>query len=488
MSTYNNKYDILGSTIKPNPASVKYWADLASNPNGGDLKYFNGKDWVYVNNTATSDIKDLRSDLTSEISRATGRENEIEAKIDALIGDAPEIMDSLPELIDVINTHAELIEGKVDRQPGKDLSTNDYTTAEKNKLAGIAANANNYTLPTASDSTLGGIKTGFVSTDTKKAVKVQDGKAYVEIDSTNIEINDIPNAESFYSYGVSWQTGSLNATFTYACRKNKGIHKAAQDIKKVLRKDVVNTQYCLKLDIKKFYPSIDHEILKSIVRRKIKDTRVLKLLDEIIDSAPGVPIGNYLSQYFANLYLAYFDHWIKECKKIKYYFRYADDIVIFSKDKRGLDFVGYKFYHTHTLLRKNIKYNMCKCLSRLYNKTYSKSYARRKVCSYFGWLKFCNSINFCKKLVLRVCKKYNLTTPEIFVPKKDIISNVLNRKLKFIGYKIYNKYFKLYVITNKLISVTSKSKLLLSLLIRDIINTYIIIIFHKRYNAYEILL
>lgn len=137
MNTYNNKYDILGSTIKPNPASVKYWADLASNPNGGDLKYFNGKDWVYVNNTATSDIKDLRSDLTSEISRATGRENEIEAKIDALIGDAPEIMDSLPELIDVINTRAELIEGKVDRQTGKGLSTNDYTTEEKNKLAGL---------------------------------------------------------------------------------------------------------------------------------------------------------------------------------------------------------------------------------------------------------------------------------------------------------------------------------------------------------------
>lgn len=134
---YNNKYDILGSTIKPNPASVKYWADLASNPNGGDLKYFNGKDWVYVNNTATSDIKDLRSDLTSEISRATGRENEIEAKIDALIGDAPELMDSLPELIDVINTHTELIEGKVDRQTGKGLSTNDYTTEEKNKLASL---------------------------------------------------------------------------------------------------------------------------------------------------------------------------------------------------------------------------------------------------------------------------------------------------------------------------------------------------------------
>lgn len=134
---YNNKYDILGSTIAPNPASVKYWADLASNPNGGDLKYFDGKEWKYVNNQATSDIKDLRSDLTSEVNGATSRENEIEAKIDALIGDAPEIMDSLPELIDVINNHAEIIEGKVDRQTGKGLSTNDYTTEEKNKLAGL---------------------------------------------------------------------------------------------------------------------------------------------------------------------------------------------------------------------------------------------------------------------------------------------------------------------------------------------------------------
>lgn len=134
---YNNKYDILGSTIAPNPASVKYWADLASNPNGGDLKYFDGKEWKYVNNQATSDIKDLRSDLTSEVNRATSRENEIEAKIDALIGDAPEIMDSLPELIDVINNYAEIIEGKVDRQTGKGLSTNDYTTEEKNKLAGL---------------------------------------------------------------------------------------------------------------------------------------------------------------------------------------------------------------------------------------------------------------------------------------------------------------------------------------------------------------
>ena len=56
-------------------------------------------------------------------------------------------------------------------------------------------------------------------------------------------------------------------------------------------------------------------------------------MDEIIDSADGVTIGNYLSQYFANLYLAYFDHWIKEVLRVKYYYRYADDIVLLSDDK-----------------------------------------------------------------------------------------------------------------------------------------------------------
>lgn len=139
------------------------------------------------------------------------------------------------------------------------------------------------------------------------------------------------------------------------------------------------------MDIRKFYPSINHEILKSIVKKKIKDKSLLKLLFEIIDSADGVPIGNYLSQFFANLYMAYFDHWVKEELKVKYYYRYADDIVLLSDDKnqlrswvlaikvyltnvlelklkdnyqiypvesRGIDFVGYVCYHDHTLLRK----------------------------------------------------------------------------------------------------------------------------------------
>ena len=91
---------------------------------------------------------------------------------------------------------------------------------------------------------------------------------------------------------------------TYSCIKNRGIHKCAKDVRKALKQDPMGTRYCLKIDIKKFYPSIDHELLKVVVRRKIKDGRLLALLDEIIDSVPsGVPIGNYLSQYFSWLTL-----------------------------------------------------------------------------------------------------------------------------------------------------------------------------------------
>lgn len=96
MSTlYNNKYDILASTIQPNPTSVKYWADLSSNANGGDLKYFNGTKWVLVNNKATEDTSQIKQQI------------------------------------------ADLEQNKEDKVEGKGLSTEDYTTQEKNKLASL---------------------------------------------------------------------------------------------------------------------------------------------------------------------------------------------------------------------------------------------------------------------------------------------------------------------------------------------------------------
>lgn len=218
---------------------------------------------------------------------------------------------------------------------------------------------------------------------------------------------------------------------TYSCIRKRGIHKALKDVKFAL-KDEINTQYCLKLDIRKFYPSIDHDILKTIIRKKIKDKRLLSLLDEIIESAQGVPTGNYLSQFFANLYLTYLDHWIKEQKKVRYYFRYADDIVIlggdkqqlrdlfyniqdylnnklklnfkdnwqiFKVDSRGIDFVGYRVFHTHTLLRKRIKKRFCKKINKLNKKqNLDKDTYKQKICSYIGWIKYCNGRNLLNKM------------------------------------------------------------------------------------------
>lgn len=209
---------------------------------------------------------------------------------------------------------------------------------------------------------------------------------------------------------------------TYSCITGRGIHGALKAVKRAF-KDRHNTQYCLKLDIRKFYPNVDHAILKSLLRRKIKDANLLWLLDEIIDSAEGLPIGNYLSQFLANFYLCYFDHWLKEVVKVKYYFRYADDLVILSGNKselhgvlaliseylecnlnlqvkdnyqvfpiaaRGLDFVGYKIYHTHTLIRKSIKKGFARMMANNRNP--------QSVASYIGWAKHADSKHLLKKL------------------------------------------------------------------------------------------
>ena len=224
---------------------------------------------------------------------------------------------------------------------------------------------------------------------------------------------------------------SIFIEHTYSCIKGRGIHAVLKAIKRDLN-DTENTKYCLKLDIKKFYPSIDHEVLKSIVRRKIKDNRLLNLMDGIIDSAPGVPIGNYLSQYFANLYLSYFDHWMKENKQVKYYYRYADDIVVLASNKpylsglfseigqylkselklqikpnyqvfpidlRGIDFVGYKFYHTHILMRKTIKKRLCRKAAKLNKKDIDARSYKMQISPWLGWASHCNSRHLLKKIL-----------------------------------------------------------------------------------------
>jgi len=221
---------------------------------------------------------------------------------------------------------------------------------------------------------------------------------------------------------------SIFTANTHACIKGRGIYSAYKSVKTALI-DKENTRYCLKIDIRKFYLTIDHAILKRLIRKKIKCKDTLELLDQIIDTAPGVPIGNFLSQYFANLFLAYFDHWIKEVICVKYYIRYADDMVFFHADKaylhdllakinnylkeelnlelkanyqifpvegsevkgRGIDFVGYVFRHSHILLRKSIKQRFARRMA-------SRGLDLKAYAAYWGWAKHCNSINLINKL------------------------------------------------------------------------------------------
>ena len=212
---------------------------------------------------------------------------------------------------------------------------------------------------------------------------------------------------------------------TYSCIKGRGIHRLQYDIEKDLRRFGNETTWCLKLDIKKFYPSINTSILYNIICRKIKDTWVLNILKEIINSTDtGVPIGNYLSQFFANIYLTQFDHWIKEELHIRFYYRYCDDIVIFGDDKKylykiyrivgqrlsfirlrlkkpklfptdfGVDFGGYVFRHSYTKVRKIIKIKF-KRIARKYNNTLLKKY-KDALSSYYGWLIHCDGIHLLK--------------------------------------------------------------------------------------------
>ncbi|MDE5611388.1 MAG: RNA-directed DNA polymerase [Odoribacter sp.] len=125
---------------------------------------------------------------------------------------------------------------------------------------------------------------------------------------------------------------------TYATRPGKGIYQAIERARRGLRR----YGYVAKFDFRKYFDSIDHEILKEKLRRLFKDGQLLVLLDRIIDSynrseQKGVPIGNLTSQYFANYYLSGFDHYVKEVLRIGEYVRYMDDFLVFASTQEELD-------------------------------------------------------------------------------------------------------------------------------------------------------
>lgn len=195
--------------------------------------------------------------------------------------------------------------------------------------------------------------------------------------------------------------GSMMIRDTYASLPKRGIHDGLNRVRKAL-KDRQNTAYCLKLDLRKFYHSIDREVLVARLRRKIKDETMMQTLIQIIYSyGPGLAIGYHSSQLLGNFYLCLLDHYMKSELGVKYYFRYCDDIVILSPTKeylhgifdklrdlvegklhltikpnyqifpveaRGIDFLGYVIRHDYVLVRKHIKKRVARRLHKLKSK------------------------------------------------------------------------------------------------------------------------
>ena len=124
---------------------------------------------------------------------------------------------------------------------------------------------------------------------------------------------------------------------SYASRPGKGVHLSLRHAQKFSRKN----KWFLKLDVKQFFASINHEILKIQLAKRFKEHHLLYIFEQIIDSykvqgAFGLPIGNLASQYFANHYMAELDHFIKEKLKCKAYVRYMDDMVLWHESKSFL--------------------------------------------------------------------------------------------------------------------------------------------------------
>ena len=226
---------------------------------------------------------------------------------------------------------------------------------------------------------------------------------------------------------------------SYAGIEGRGMHKASKDVQKAMRvvKEKWNEYYILKMDIAKYFQNIDKRILWNILKRKIKDRKLLWLTRTILlstEGMKGLPLGNYTSQMFANIYLNELDQFAKHTLKCKFYFRYMDDIVILCENKliaknnleklsdfvtenlkltfnsktrifkgsQGVNFCGYKINEYRLKIRNTSKYRMKRKL-KLYTKKLKKGEItlpeiQRSIAGWYGYVKHADSYNLMKSM------------------------------------------------------------------------------------------
>lgn len=223
---------------------------------------------------------------------------------------------------------------------------------------------------------------------------------------------------------------------SYASLPKRGAHAGKKVIEKWIANDGKNCKYCLKMDIRHFFDSVPHEILKAKIIKTIHDERVLKIMLELVDvTETGLPLGFYTSQWFSNWYLTPLDHYIKQVLKAEHYMRYMDDMVVFGPNKRklhkirqgisdylekylgltlkdnwqvfrfsymkggveygrDLDYMGFRFHRNRTTLRRSIMLKASRKAKRVSKKQKPSIYEIRQMLSYLGWIDATDTYGF----------------------------------------------------------------------------------------------
>jgi len=217
---------------------------------------------------------------------------------------------------------------------------------------------------------------------------------------------------------------------SYASIPGRGLHSGVRTTRRWIYSDHANTKYCLKLDIRKFFDSIDQDVLLARLREKIRDKQYLAILEKVIRTTKsGIPLGFTTSQWFANFLLTELDHKIKQEYGIKYYIRFMDDMVLFGSNKRKLhnirkqiaeylenelhlhlkdnwqvffmdstrsrkkkgrflDFLGFKFYRNHVGLRRRLALKAQRKAKRISKKQCANIHDVRQMVVYAGLVKY----------------------------------------------------------------------------------------------------
>lgn len=224
---------------------------------------------------------------------------------------------------------------------------------------------------------------------------------------------------------------------SYATRKNKGTHKAVLKAQEMIKRN----EWYFKSDIRKYFPSIDQDVILSILGRKIKDKRLLSLLEKVIRNGgadgKGLPIGNLTSQFLANVYLDRFDHFIKDELGFKFYVRYMDDFVIFDNDKEKLKVLRPK-------IEDFLKSELCLDLKE------SATYINKRLngLSFLGMRVFPATVRINKINLKRTVKKMQIKA-ELYSAGKIKDENITQSAQSITGYL---KYFNTHALRCDLIA------------------------------------